>query len=34
MLNNNVYFSKGINYEKMTDEELIKIAKNKDKSSL
>ncbi len=34
MANNNVFFSKGINYEKMTDEELINLAKNKDKSAL
>ncbi len=34
MLNNNVFFSKGINYEKMTDEDLIKLIKKEDKSAL
>ena len=34
MSNNNVYFSKGIDYDKMTDDELIKLAKNEDKSAL
>ncbi len=34
MSNSNVYFSKGIDYDKMTDAELIKLAKNEDKSAL
>ena len=34
MINGNVFFSKGINYEKMSDEELIKLAKKEDKSAL
>ena len=34
MINGNVFFSKGINYEKMNDEELIKLAKKEDKSAL
>ncbi len=33
MSNSKVFFSKGINYEKMTDEELIKLAKKEDKSA-
>ncbi len=32
--NNDVYFSKGIEYDKMTDEELIKLAQHEDKSAL
>ena len=34
MMSGNVFFSKGINYEKMSDEELIKLAKNEDKLAL
>ena len=34
MMSGNVFFSKGINYEKMTDEELIKLAKKEDKTAL
>lgn len=34
MSNNKVYFSKGINYEKMPDEELIKLTKNNDETAL
>ena len=34
MKNNNVFFSKGIDYEKMTDDELIKLSKKEDKSAL
>lgn len=34
MTNSNVFFSKGINYDKMTDEELIKLSKKEDKSAL
>ena len=33
-MSGNVFFSKGINYEKMSDEELIKLAKNEDKLAL
>ena len=34
MANSNVFFSKGIEYDKMTDEELIKLSKKDDKSAL
>ena len=34
MMSGNVFFSKGINYEKMSDEELIKLAKKEDKTAL
>ena len=34
MMCGNIFFSKGINYEKMTDEELIKLAKKEDKTAL
>ena len=34
MKKSKVFFSKGINYEKMTDEDLIKLAQNEDKTAL
>ena len=34
MKKSKVFFSKGINYDKMTDEELIKLAQNEDKTAL
>ncbi len=34
MSNSKVFFSKGINYDKMTDEELIKLSKKEDKVAL
>ena len=34
MMCGNIFFSKGINYEKMSDEELIKLAKKEDKTAL
>lgn len=34
MINHKVFFSKGINYNKMTDEELVKLAKAEDNSAL
>lgn len=33
-MNHNVFFSKGIDYDKMTDEELVKLAKAEDKIAL
>lgn len=33
-MNHNVFFSKGIDYDKMTDEELVKLAKSEDKVAL
>ena len=34
MINGKVFFSKGIDYEKMTDEQLIKLAQKEDKKAL
>lgn len=34
MTNNNVFYSRGIEYEKMTDEQLLKLIKKEDKTAL
>ena len=34
MSNNNVFFFKGIDYDKMSDEDLVKLAQKEDKKAL